>query len=163
MLLIGMKLNFQVKNGVLNNNNHIVLPDINISQVIYWFKTQYTTVVREQQQMIFGTLVQGADPIREYFRKIERYAKLGRVGDHQKRLQFMRGLSPENKLELKRIGINKPLNTELIDTLEQIEIEKIDMLLDTSGKPPANQGITSADIERIVNSRSEEHTSELQS
>ena len=65
----------------------------------------------------------------------------------------MRGLSPENKLELKRIGINKPLNTELIDTLEQIETEKIDMLLDTSGKPPANQGITSADIERIVNSR----------
>ncbi|GET51965.1 hypothetical protein GLOIN_2v1778046 [Rhizophagus irregularis DAOM 181602=DAOM 197198] len=30
-------------NGALNNNNHIVLPDINISQVIYWFKRNYPT------------------------------------------------------------------------------------------------------------------------
>src|SRR5437016_902127 len=28
-------------NEALNNNNHIVLPDINISQVIYWFKRNY--------------------------------------------------------------------------------------------------------------------------
>ncbi|PKC05464.1 hypothetical protein RhiirA5_420905 [Rhizophagus irregularis] len=32
-------------NGALNNNNHIVFSDINISQVIYWFKRNYLTVV----------------------------------------------------------------------------------------------------------------------
>ncbi|GES80532.1 hypothetical protein GLOIN_2v1886689 [Rhizophagus clarus] len=48
-------------NGVLNNNNHIVFPDINISQVIYWFKRNCPTVVREQQELIFGTLTQGSD------------------------------------------------------------------------------------------------------
>ncbi|CAB4375665.1 unnamed protein product [Rhizophagus irregularis] len=56
-------------NGALNNNNHIVLPDINISQVIYWFKRNYPTVVREQQELIFGTLTQGSDSVRNYYRK----------------------------------------------------------------------------------------------
>src|SRR6266498_5723660 len=36
-------------NGVLNNNNHIVLSDINISQVIYWFKRNYPTVVQSNR------------------------------------------------------------------------------------------------------------------
>ncbi|CAG8672870.1 2808_t:CDS:2 [Funneliformis caledonium] len=45
-----------VLNGATNNNNPIVFPDINISQVIYWFKRNYSTVVQEQQELIFGIL-----------------------------------------------------------------------------------------------------------
>ncbi len=61
-------------NGVLNNNNHIVLSDINISQVIYQFKRNYPTVIQEQQELIFGTLTQGSDSVRNYYRKINKYA-----------------------------------------------------------------------------------------
>src|SRR5581483_7261254 len=61
-------------NGATNNNNQIVLPDINISQVIYWFKRNYPTVVREQQELIFGTLTQGSDSVRNFYRKIDKYA-----------------------------------------------------------------------------------------
>ena len=88
-------------NGATNNNNQIVLPDINISQVIYWFKRNYPTVVREQQELIFGTLTQGSDSVRDYYRKMDKYASWARISDCEKRIQFIRGLSPENKLELK--------------------------------------------------------------
>ncbi|CAB5186437.1 unnamed protein product [Rhizophagus irregularis] len=150
-------------NGALNNNNHIVLPDINISQVIYWFKRNYPTVVREQQQMVFGTLRQGYDSVRDYYRKIDKYARWGGISDREKRIQFIRGLSPENKLEMKRLGLNRPLNDELIENLEQIEVDKNDMLLGediynqpaTKIKPKESpsRGITTEDVDRIVNSR----------
>ena len=119
------------------------------------FKTQYTTVLRQQQEMIFGTLVQGSDSIKEYYRKICRYAKLGGVNETHKRAQFLRGLSHENKLEIKRLGLNRPLNDELIESLEAIETEKNEMLLsDISAPVPAKApSITTADIERIVSAR----------
>ncbi|GBB95951.1 hypothetical protein RclHR1_02650022 [Rhizophagus clarus] len=150
-------------NGVLNNNNHIVLPDINISQVIYWFKRNYPTVVREQQELIFGTLTQGSDSVRNYYRKINKYASWARISDREKRIQFIRGLSPENKLEMKRLGLNRPLNDELIETLEEIETERNNLLLGediynqpvskTKLKVPSHQSITTEDVDRIVNSR----------
>ncbi|GBC12503.2 hypothetical protein GLOIN_2v1886689 [Rhizophagus irregularis DAOM 181602=DAOM 197198] len=150
-------------NGALNNNNHIVLPDINISQVIYWFKRNYPTVVREQQELIFGTLTQGSDSVRNYYRKINKYASWARISDRKKRIQFIRGLTPENKLEMKRLGLNRPLNDKLIETLEEIETERNNLLLGediynqpiikTKPKAPAHQNITTEDIDRIVNSR----------
>jgi hypothetical protein len=137
-----------------------VLLDINISQVIYWLKNHYPTILREQQQMIFGASVQGDLPIREYFRKIERYARLGGISDRDKRIQFLCGLNAENKLEIKRLGLNRPLNNELIDTLEEIEKEKNEILLGENIYNPSivqkalvNQGITTADIEKIINAR----------
>ncbi|CAB5393368.1 unnamed protein product [Rhizophagus irregularis] len=148
-------------NGALNNNNHIVLPDINISQVIYWFKRNYPTVVREQQELIFGTLTQGSDSVRNYYRKVNKYASWAQISDREKRIQFIRGLSPENKLEMKRLGLNRPLNDELIETLEEIEMERNNLLLGediynqpaTKTKPKASshQGITTEDVDRIVN------------
>src|SRR5436853_38747 len=109
--------------------------------------------------MIFGTLVQGSDSIREYYRKICKYAKLGGVNETHKRAQFLRGLSRENKLEIKRLGLNRPLNDELIESLEAIETEKNEMLLSDISAPakaPAlakEPSITTADIERIVSAR----------
>jgi len=150
-------------NGVLNNNNPIVLPDINISQVIYWFKRNYPTVVREQQELIFGTLTQGSDSVRNYYRKIDKYARWARISDREKRIQFIRGLSPENKLEMKRLGLNRPLDDDLIETLEEIETERNNLLLGediynqpatkTKPKTSSHQGITTEDVDRIVNSR----------
>ncbi|GES80360.1 hypothetical protein GLOIN_2v1886689 [Rhizophagus clarus] len=150
-------------NGALNNNNPIVLPDINISQVIYWFKRNYPTVIREQQELIFGTLTQGSDSVRNYYRKIDKYARWARISDREKRIQFIRGLSPENKLEMKRLGLNRPLDDDLIETLEEIETERNNLLLGediynqpatkTKPKTSSHQGITTEDVDRIVNSR----------
>ncbi|GES76978.1 hypothetical protein GLOIN_2v1886689 [Rhizophagus clarus] len=150
-------------NGATNNNNQIVLPDINISQVIYWFKRNYPTVVREQQELIFGTLTQGSDSVRNFYRKIDKYASWAQISDREKRIQFIRGLSPENKLEMKRLGLNRPLDDDLIEILEEIETARNNLLLGediynqpatkTKPKVPSHQNITTEDIDRIVNSR----------
>ncbi|CAB5344493.1 unnamed protein product [Rhizophagus irregularis] len=122
-------------NGALNNNNHIVLPDINIR----------------------------SDSVRNYYRKVNKYASWARISDREKRIQFIRGLSPENKLEMKRLGFDRPLNDELIETLEEIETERNNLLLGediynqpatkTNPKASSHQGITTEDVDRIVNSR----------
>ena len=90
--------------------------------------------------MIFGTLTQGFDSVRNYYRKIDKYASWARISDREKRIQFICGLSPENKLELKRLGLNRHLNNNLIETLEQIEIERNGMLLgeDIYNQPATN-------------------------
>jgi hypothetical protein len=79
--------------------------------------------------MIFSTSVQSNLSIREYFRKIERYARLEGISNCDKRIQFLYGLNVKNKLKIKRLGLNKPLNNELIDTLEEIEKKKNEILL----------------------------------
>src|SRR6266496_4522269 len=70
---------------------------------------------------------------------------------------------PKTKLEMKRLDLNRPLNDELIETLEEIETERNNLLLGeniynqlaTKTKPKASshQGITTEDVDRIVNSR----------
>ena len=86
--------------------------------------------------MIFGTLVQSDLPICEYFRKIERYFQLGGISARKKRMQFLRGLNPENKLEIKRLGLNRALNNELIEELEGIKKEKNEVLYSSSTRIP---------------------------
>ncbi|PKY23337.1 hypothetical protein RhiirB3_387127 [Rhizophagus irregularis] len=126
----------------------------------------YPTVVQEQQQMVFGTLTQRYDSVRDYYRKIDKYTRWSGISDHEKKIQFLRDLSSENKLEMKRLGLNRPLNDELIETLKQIEVKKNDMLLGediynqpaTKIKPKessslASRGIITEDVDRIVNSR----------
>ncbi|GBC36223.2 hypothetical protein GLOIN_2v1886689 [Rhizophagus irregularis DAOM 181602=DAOM 197198] len=64
---------------------------------------------------------------------------------------------------MKRLGLNRPLNDELIETLEEIETERNNLLLGediynqpitkTKLKAPAHQNITTEDIDRIVNSK----------
>ncbi|UZO09270.1 uncharacterized protein OCT59_029504 [Rhizophagus irregularis] len=115
------------------------------------------------RELIFGTLTQGSDSVRNYYRKINKYASWARISDREKRIQFIRGFIPENKLEMKRLGLNRPLNDELIETLEEIETERNNLLLGediynqpiikTKPKAPAHQNITTEDIDRIVNSR----------
>ncbi|GBC12118.2 hypothetical protein GLOIN_2v1886689 [Rhizophagus irregularis DAOM 181602=DAOM 197198] len=105
----------------------------------------------------------GSDSVRNYYRKINKYASWARISDREKRIQFIRGLTPENKLEMKRLGLNRPLNDELIETLEEIETERNNLLLGediynqpitkTKPKAPAHQNITTEDIDKIVNSR----------
>ncbi|CAB5348779.1 unnamed protein product [Rhizophagus irregularis] len=105
----------------------------------------------------------GSDSVRNYYRKVNKYASWARISDCEKRIQFIRGLSPENKLEMKRLDFNRPLNDELIETLKEIETERNNLLLcediynqpatKTKPKASSHQGITKEDVDRIVNSR----------
>ncbi|GBB89187.1 hypothetical protein RclHR1_15880008 [Rhizophagus clarus] len=62
---------------------------------------------------------------------------------------------------MKRLGLNRPLNDELIETLEEIETERNNLLLGediynqpatkTKPKAPSHQNITTEDIDRIEN------------
>ncbi|POG53545.1 hypothetical protein GLOIN_2v1886689 [Rhizophagus irregularis DAOM 181602=DAOM 197198] len=64
---------------------------------------------------------------------------------------------------MKQLGLNRPLNDDLIETLEEIETARNDLLLGediynqpatkTKSKAPSHQNITTEDIDRIVNSR----------
>ncbi|GES88473.1 hypothetical protein GLOIN_2v1886689 [Rhizophagus clarus] len=65
--------------------------------------------------------------------------------------------------EMKRLGLNRPLDDDLIETLEEIETARNNLLLGediynqpttkTKPKAPSHQNITTEDIDRIVNSR----------
>ena len=44
-------------------------------------------------------------------------------------MQFLRELNPENKLEVKCLGLNRALNNDLIKNLKEIEKEKSEILL----------------------------------
>ncbi|RGB31648.1 hypothetical protein C1646_763852 [Rhizophagus diaphanus] len=150
-------------NGALNNNNHIVLPDINISQVIYWFKRNYPTVVQEQQELIFGTLTQVLPDINisqviYWFKR-----NYPTVVQEQQELIFGTLTQGSDSLEMKRLGLNRPLNYELIETLEEIEIERNNLLLGediynqpaikTKPKTSSHQDISTEDVDSIVNNR----------
>ncbi|CAG8696236.1 16180_t:CDS:2, partial [Funneliformis caledonium] len=92
--------------------------------------------------------------------KLCKYAKLAQIGDREKKMQFLRGLNFKNKLEVKHLRLNKALNNDLIENLEEIEKEKSEMLLgeniynqSIAQKVLINQGITTADVEKIINTR----------
>ncbi|GET63302.1 hypothetical protein GLOIN_2v1886689 [Rhizophagus irregularis DAOM 181602=DAOM 197198] len=66
---------------------------------------------------------------------------------------------------MKQLGLNRPLNDDLIETLEEIETARNDLLLGediynqpatkTKSKAPSYQNITTEDIDRIVNKEKE--------
>ena len=103
-----------------NTGNTVVVAGIRLGQVLYWFKTNYPTVTAEKQRVLFGTTVQGGDPVGRFYSNLRRLARLAGIDEQQIRLQFLRGLSPANQMEVRRLGIEKSVN-ELLPRLEEIE------------------------------------------
>src|SRR6185312_5815857 len=103
-----------------NTGNTVVVPGIRLGQVLYWFKTNYPTVTAEKQRVLFGSTVQGSDPVGRFYSNLRRLARLAGIDEQQIRLQFLRGLSPANQMEVRRLGIEKSPD-ELLPKLEEIE------------------------------------------
>jgi hypothetical protein len=103
----------------------VVLPDIRLGNVIYWFKTNYETIQRARREAKFGDLVQGDMPIDAYYKQIIDTGKLLNYPVEYIERQFFRGLNDENLLEAERQG-DKPLG-ELVDSLKKIEKRKTEM------------------------------------
>ena len=106
--------------GNTAGNLPIILPGIHLGQVIFYLKNHYPTVLEERRKVQFGNLDQGNDPVKTFYEKVKRYGRLLNFGDEVITHQFFRGLSPDNQLEVERIGSEKPV-TELVKNLEKVE------------------------------------------
>ena len=43
---------------------------LRVDRAIYYFRTNYTTVLREKHEIRFGKLTQGNDSVQDYYRKV---------------------------------------------------------------------------------------------
>src|ERR1044071_271553 len=101
---------------------------LRVGCAIQYFRENYTTVLRERREIRFGNLVQSDDSVREYYRKVTKYGRMLGFQNIVVEDQFLRGLSPDNMLEVDRIGADRPLG-EIVDALEKIEKRKAEMRL----------------------------------
>jgi hypothetical protein len=113
-------------------------------------------VRQQQQQALFGITVQGANTVGSYYTKLKKIARLANMGDDEFRRRFIGGLTSDNQLEVRRMGLYKPIN-EILFTLEEIEKYKSDLATGINptlqAQPPPPQTYIFADIDRIVNKK----------
>ncbi|CAG8823540.1 23541_t:CDS:2, partial [Cetraspora pellucida] len=100
---------------------------------------------------------QGSDPVGRFYSKLRKLARLAGINEQQIRLQFIHGISPDNQLEIRRIGINRPVS-ELLTELEEIERYKTEQLSGAYSIPKSaiehqQQFYSNADINKLVEER----------
>ncbi|GET56457.1 hypothetical protein GLOIN_2v1790588 [Rhizophagus irregularis DAOM 181602=DAOM 197198] len=125
----GRRPTYQPVNGLGNHrgpfnaavqNQPRVLQGILLDQAFMHMRTNFPTIVEERLQIRFSNLYQEqGEPVRSYYKRVERTGDI--VGYNQIMVtdQFYRGLLPENVIEASRIGA-APLNI-LIDRLTKKE------------------------------------------
>ncbi|GBC11510.2 hypothetical protein GLOIN_2v1790588 [Rhizophagus irregularis DAOM 181602=DAOM 197198] len=126
-------------------NQPIVLQGILLDQAFMHMRTNFPTVVEERLQIRFSNLYQEqGEPVRSYYKRVERAGDI--VGYNQIMVtdQFYRGLLPENVIEASRIGV-APLNI-LIDRLSDLERRKGEMFY----RLQRRQGIEKAKKEELA-------------
>ncbi|CAH1770515.1 7715_t:CDS:1, partial [Entrophospora sp. SA101] len=117
-----------------NVGGNVIAPNIFIGQVIDYFRRAYPTVTAEKTKLVFTTLAQGSDPVGRFYANLKRMVKLAYPTlpalnqEAMVRQQFFQGLSPDNKLEVRRIGLEHPISV-LLPKLEEIERQKAEMML----------------------------------
>ncbi|GET63506.1 hypothetical protein GLOIN_2v1885507 [Rhizophagus irregularis DAOM 181602=DAOM 197198] len=151
----GRPTDIAVNNPNANNGGTIVPPGIRIGQLIYRFKHYFPTITSEKSKLAFNAIVQGSDTVSRFYSKLRRmvrlaYPTLPEVNQNELvRQQFLNGLSSENKLDARRIGLENSV-ASILNKLEEVEKYRTDM-------PPTPivtyQGPTLADIENLINSK----------
>ena len=63
-------------------------------------------MLRERREIRFENLTQGNDSVRDYYRKVTKYGRMLGFQNNVVKDQFLRGLSPDNILELDRSSGN---------------------------------------------------------
>ncbi|GET63888.1 hypothetical protein GLOIN_2v1885507 [Rhizophagus irregularis DAOM 181602=DAOM 197198] len=151
----GRPTDIAVNNPNANNGGTIVAPGIRIGQLIYRFKHYFPTITSEKSKLAFNAIVQGSDTVSRFYSKLRRmvrlaYPTLPEVNQNELvRQQFLNGLSSENKLDARRIGLENSV-ASILNKLEEVEKYRTDM-------PPTPivtyQDPTLADIENLINSK----------
>ncbi|CAB4426136.1 unnamed protein product [Rhizophagus irregularis] len=73
-----------------------IAPGIKLSQLLYLFRTAYTTVEHLKQTAVFGQLMQGDMSVEQFSARIKKVGKLAEMTPEQQKEQFIRGLNPMN-------------------------------------------------------------------
>ncbi|CAB5366759.1 unnamed protein product [Rhizophagus irregularis] len=137
-------------------NRTVVLNSITLGLLIDYFEREYTTARQRQHEALFGITVQGADSVGSYYSKLKKIARHANMGDDEFRRRFIGGLVPENQVEVRRMGLRKPIN-EILSNLEELERYKSELPAGLNPTlqvwPPSSQTYTSADIDRIINKK----------
>jgi len=79
-----------------NNNQPIVLPGIWPHQALSWMRRRLPSILEEKRKLQLHKLLQGDDPIRVYWKRVERAGKLLKLPQEVIDDYFFKGLSPDN-------------------------------------------------------------------
>ncbi|GBC24661.2 hypothetical protein GLOIN_2v1885507 [Rhizophagus irregularis DAOM 181602=DAOM 197198] len=151
----GRPTDIAVNNPNANNGGTIVAPGIRIGQLIYRFKHYFPTITSEKSKLAFNAIVQSSDTVSRFYSKLRRmvrlaYPTLPELNQNELvRQQFLNGLSSENKLDARRIGLENSV-ASILNKLEEVEKYRTDM---PSTPIVTYQGPTLADIENLINSK----------
>ena len=74
----------------------------------------------DPERYAFGEIVQGNDPVRLFYAKLKKYNAILNLDKERLKYNFIRGLNPENQLEVDRLEGDLPLE-ELVERLAMIE------------------------------------------
>ncbi|GES85756.1 hypothetical protein GLOIN_2v1789077 [Rhizophagus clarus] len=77
-----------------------IAPGIKLSQLLYLFRTAYTTGEHLKQTAVFGQLMQGDMSVEQFSAQIKKVGKLAEMTPKQQREQFIHGLNPMNQYNI---------------------------------------------------------------
>ena len=89
-----------------------------------------------------------------YYTKLKKIARHANMGDDEFRRRFLGGLSPDNQMEVHRMGLSRPID-EIFSSLEEIERYKAELvsgtnpLLQSQQYIQPSQSYPSTEIEKI--------------
>ncbi|CAB5370096.1 unnamed protein product [Rhizophagus irregularis] len=81
-----------------------IAPGIKLGQLLYLFRTAYTTVEHLKQTAVFGQLMQGNMSVEQFSARIKKVGKLAEMTPEQQREQFIRGLNPMNQYNIRMMA-----------------------------------------------------------
>ncbi|GET03411.1 hypothetical protein GLOIN_2v1789077 [Rhizophagus clarus] len=81
-----------------------IAPGIKLGQLLYLFRTAYTTVEHLKQTAVFGQLMQGDMSVEQFSTRIKKVGKLAEMTPEQQREQFIRGLNPMNQYNIRMMA-----------------------------------------------------------
>ena len=116
------------RNNVAGNGAPIVFEGIDPGQAFYWMRKHLPAMQDERRRLRFSSIYQDNLPIKDYYEKISRAGQLLNFGNEVINDQFFRGLTPDNAVEIERIGMERPVD-ELVRILERVEKRKAEVFL----------------------------------
>jgi hypothetical protein len=105
------------------NGQPIVLQDVFPHQALSYMRRKLPSILEEKRKVELHKLVQRDDPVRTYWKKVERAGKLLRLPEEVVIDHFYRGLSSDCLEEADRLDPDLPIK-KVIDILEKIEKRK---------------------------------------
>ena len=116
------------RNNAGGNGAPLVFEGIDSGQAFYWMRKHLPAMQDERRRLRFSSIYQDNLPIKDYYEKISRAEQLLNFGNEVINDQFFRGLTPDNAVEIERIGLERPVD-ELVRILERVEKRKAEVYL----------------------------------